>query len=143
MANTVYRGSDTTPTVVLATQAAPTTDTPTAWIDVRAFTHVDFMWVLSSGNSVTDIQVSRVDFAMTDQGNPEAFPLMLEEYVAGPLALAKQSVYVVDADGVFSGSAGVFSLPVPVQGLFMRCVFKCGPSASGDQITVNAIRRTT
>ena len=145
MANSVYRGSDTAPTTVFATAAFPSTSTVTDWVEVRGFTHVDFMFKLTSGQSVTDIEISSVEFAMDSQANSDPFPLMMEEMVAqqGQPAVAEQDKYLVRADGVFSGATGFYALPVPVTGLYMRCVFKGGPSVGSDQVTVTSIRRTT
>ena len=142
MANSIYRGSDTTPTVIFATAAFPSTFTATDWIDVRGFTHIDFLVKLTSGQSVVDLELA-VDFATANGPNAAAYPLQLEEYVAGPPVRAKQDRYVVDASGVFSGASGAYGLPVPVHGRYMRLNFKGGPSVGSDQAEVSAFRRSS
>jgi hypothetical protein len=142
MANTIYRASDAAPIEVFTTAAFPTTEATTDWIDVRGFTHIDFIVALSSGQTITDLKCS-VYFRIDEiQANPP-IPLMVEEYDAGPPVVSRQAKYTVDAPGVFAGANGRYALSVPVAGLQMRLGFLGGPSAGTDQARVFALRRTS
>jgi hypothetical protein len=143
MANTIYRGSDTVATQVMATTAFPSTLAATGWIEVRGFTHVEFQIILSSGQSVTDL-TAHVEYKVDADSNAPAYTLTVEslDTTATPV-VANQHKYAVVAAGAFAGSAGLYALPVPVHGRYMRLQLKGGPSVGSDQVTVKAYRRTT
>lgn len=138
---TILNRSDDSTTVVFSLATFPSTFENTDWIDVQGYSHVEFL-LSSSFGTVTDLTAS-VQYTHSSAGRG-VYELTVEDLdTSGSPVVVKQYSYLINAGDAFSASDAEYGIPVPVQGKFMRLRFKGGPSVSGDEVKVEAYRRTS
>jgi hypothetical protein len=144
MANALYRASDLTPTTIKASAAFPSTYSTgtTDWIEVRGWTHVDFVLTIASWASVVDLDAV---FEMASAGSQaDASQMRVERgWVTGATFTGLHQPYEVDANAAFSAQDLSYCITVPVRGRWMRMQFKTPSAVGTDTVTVYASRRTS
>ena len=130
---------DSAATEVFASAAFPSSATDSGWVEVRGYRQVDFLFIISSQQNVTDLTVF-VDHS--DDGS-RAFPVVVEslDTTATPAQVDQYAYKIVAADA-FSGTQLHYAVTVPVRGKYMRVSFFGGPSVGTDTVQVLAYRRS-
>ncbi len=138
----LYLPSDTAPTTVKSQATFPATMTPTDWIEVRGYTHIEFHVTGTGYQSTTGLKY-RIEYCYAQNNNAYQPSLSAEHMdTTGSSPVVKQMEYEVQVEGVFPGKQG-YGIVVPVHGRFMRLVFMGTPSVGTDQAAVTAYRRTS